>query len=58
MRSLETPRGEGRVRVLIKAVFLEEPAEGWRRAEKEKPNKALLSGKPRRGCGPQAGLGE
>lgn len=58
MRSLETPRGEGRVQVLIKAVFLEEPAEGWHRAGKEKPSEAVLSGKPRRGRGPQAGPGE
>lgn len=32
MTSLETPRGEGRVQVLIKAVFLEEPAEGLARS--------------------------
>lgn len=32
MRSLETPRGEGRVQDLIKAVFLEEPAEGLARS--------------------------
>lgn len=46
------------MQVLIKAVFLEEPAEGWHRAGKEKPSEAVLSGKPRRGRGPQAGPGE
>lgn len=45
MRSLETPRGEGRVQALIKAVFLEEPAEGLAQGRREAAKEGHALGK-------------
>lgn len=45
MKSLETPRGEGRVHVLIKAVFLEEPAEGLAQSRAEAAKQGCALGK-------------